>query len=73
MEMKSTSINFNEEQPHSIEVKWNNKPVEEKDNRSWFMKHEETIFNGIEKMIEYITAGSAVSLGLYWLVQWLAK
>lgn len=51
----------------------NTNPADVKDNRTWWQKHETQVFNGIMKAMQYVAVSSVLWLGMYYLVQWLAK
>lgn len=53
-----------------LHVIWNAKP---ENKRGFWEKHEEKIFNGIQRGLEYICAGSLIAWFLYWIPIWTSK
>lgn len=45
------------DKPRTFKIEWNKKPEE----KNFWKKHETQIFNGIQRGIEYIAAGSVIA------------
>lgn len=62
-------ITFSEDKPRTIEFKLNQPPKKQ----GFWARHETQIFNGIQRGLEYIAAGSVIAWLLYWIPIWASK